>query len=377
MRFKAIGSVAVMLAAMMLAGCDDEKDKQEVGPPVKVGAPIRKELVEWDEFTGRFQASERVEVRARVSGYLQELHFKDGEKVKEGDLLFTIDQRPYQIDLERAEASYVLAQKEFARAKRLQQSSAGTVQLVDQRQQELNEAKAAFDDAKLNLEFTQVKSPIDGRAGRHLVDVGNLVSGEDNGATLLTTVVATRPIDFYFEASEQELLKYIRLDQEGSRESSRTATRKMYVKLQDEKEFIHEGVIDFVDNEVDPDTGTIQGRATFENDDDVLLPGVFGRGRMAGSGRYNAMLVPDEVIGTNQTQKIVYVVNQKNVVEPRNVVLGPLHDGGLRIIREGLSDEDRVVMAGIMMVRPDMKVTPVPVDEKGNEILPDSKKGKE
>ncbi len=362
-RFK-ISACVVVASMMLLAACDDEKEKEAGGPPIKVGAPIYKELTEWDEFTGRFRASNRVEVRARVSGYLAELHFKDGEKVKQGDLLFTIDQRPYQIDLQSAQSAYVRGQKDYDRAKKLQQSSAGTMQLLDQRQQEMNAAKSALDRARLNLEFTQVISPIDGRVSRHLVDVGNLVSGEDNGATLLTTVVATDPIDFYFEASEQEMLKYIRLDRAGSRESSRTARRKMLVKLQDEKEFVHEGVIDFVDNEVDPDTGTLQGRATFDNEDGLLLPGVFGRGRMAGSGRYEATLVPDEVVGTNQTQKIVYVVNKDNMIEPRNVVLGPLHDGALRIIREGLSRDDRVVMAGIMMVRPGMKVTPVPVDEK-------------
>lgn len=375
-QFKLLACVG-MASLMLLTACDDEKDKQAGGPPVKVGAPIHKELTEWDEFTGRFRASNRVEVRARVSGYLDEVRFKDGEKVKQGDVLFVIDQRPFQIDLQSAQAAYVRAQKDYDRAKKLQQSSAGTVQLLDQRQQELNAARSALDRAKLNLEFTQVKSPISGRVSRHLVDVGNLVSGQDTGATLLTTVVATDPIDFYFEASEQELLKYIRLDRAGSRESSRTAKRHFFVKLQDEKDFVHEGVIDFVDNEVDPDTGTIQGRATFENADEVLLPGVFGRGRMAGSGRYEAMLVPDDVVGTNQTQKIVYVVNKDNAIEPRNVVLGPLHDGGLRIIREGLTDEDRVVMAGIMMVRPGMKVTPVPVDEHGNEIKPEKEKNKD
>ena len=347
------------LVPLMLMGCDDDEESQNL-PPVTVSTPVRQSLTEWDEYTGRFQAVERVELRARVSGYLEDIRFTDGQKVKKGDILFVIDQRPFRIDLERARAAHDLAKKEYGRYQKLAKTSASSVQALDERQQQLREAKANLESAELNLEFTEIKSPIDGRVSRHLVDEGNLISGGDLAATLLTTVIADDPIHFYFDASEQDMLKYIRLDQEGKRTSSREEHRPVFVKLQDELEFAHEGKMDFVDNELDDSSGSLQGRAILANPDGMLLPGLFGRMRLAGSGEYEAMLVPDEAIGSNQTQKIVYVLNKENVIEPHPVQLGPLHERKWRIIRDGLKWDDRIVWAGVARVRPGMKVDPKP-----------------
>lgn len=350
---------ALVAIPLLLSACDDDENKPQL-PPAMVSGPIKQRLTEWDEYTGRFRAFERVEIRARVSGYLDEVRFKDGQLVKKGDVLFVIDQRPFRIALDRAEAQYDLAEKEYGRYKQLRKTNASSQQSLDERFQQLRDAKASLDHAQLEMEFTEIKSPIDGRVGRHLVDVGNLVSGGDTGAMMLTTVVTEKPVHFYFEASEQDILKYTKLDREGKRESSRTKPRPVYVKLQDEKDYSNEGVMDFVDNELDRQTGTLQARAIFENPYGSLIPGLFGRLRIAGSEEYEAMLVPDTVIGTNQSQKFVYVLNSENTVEQRTVELGPLYDGGLRIIRSGVKDGDRIVMEGIMKIRPGMKVDPKP-----------------
>ena len=355
--------IPLLLVPFLIVGCKkDDKPATPQAIPVKVSAPITKTLTEWDEFTGRFRARDRVEVRARVSGYLDAVKFTDGQRVSKGDVLFVIDPRPFKIALDQAEAQFTLAQRVYARAKSLRSSNAVSQQELETAEQQFRSAKAALDAAKLNMEFTAVRSPISGMVSRHLVDVGNVVSGGDVNATVLTTVVSVDPIDFYFEASEDELLKYTRLDKSGARESSRTKHRPVSIKLADEKDFVHTGTIDFVDNEVDRSTGTLQARARVTNTDGTLTPGIFGRIRMAGSGEYEATLVPEDVIGTNQTQKFVYVVNEKNILEPRPVVLGPLYEGNLRIIRDGLTPKDKVVMAGITMLHPGMPVTPMPMD---------------
>lgn len=348
---------------LLVAACNDD-EKSAGAPPVTVSGPKMQTLTEWDEYTGRFSAVDRVEIRARVSGYLDEIRFTDGQDVKAGDVLFVIDQRPFRIALERAEARRDLAQKEYDRYKRLAQTSASSQQALDERSQGLRDARAALEEARLNMEFTEVKSPINGRVSRHLVDQGNLISGGDIGATLLTTVVSESPIHFYFDASEQEFLKYTRLNLEGTRTSSRDEAKPVEVKLQDEKEFLHKGKMDFVDNELDRSTGSLQGRAIFENADGSLLPGLFGRLRIAGSGEYEAMLVPDEATATNQSQKIVFVVNAEDTIEPRPVVLGPLYEGKWRIVRSGIGPDDRIVWAGLAKVRPGMKVTPKPLQEE-------------
>lgn len=345
---------------LLFASCGNEKENAPRAMPVKVAAPTFQKLAEWDEYTGRFRARESVEIRARVSGYLDEIKFVDGQAVKAGDVLFVVDQRPFKIALEQAAARHELAKKDYERSKNLAAKKAISQQELDIAFEKFRDAKAGLEQAQLELEFTEVKSPIDGRASRNLIDKGNLITGGAAGATLLTTVVSQNPIDFYFEASEQDVLKYTRLNEAGTRESSRTLKRPVFLKLQDEQQFVHQGEIDFIDNALDPSTGTLQARAVFQNPKDEFLPGIFARIRLAGSGEYEATLVPDAVVGTNQTIKFVYVVGKDSLLEIRPVVLGPLYENGLRIIRSGLSKTDKVVMAGITMLRPGMPVKPEP-----------------
>lgn len=368
-------TLLIGLMAAMLSACKDENAQNQNGAmTVEVSPPLREEIIEYDEYTGRFRASNRVEIRARVSGYLDEIRFKDGQRVKAGDVLFVIDQRPFRIALERAQAQYDIARKEFERYRKLRKTNAVSQQQLDERELRLREATAARDEALLNMEFTEVKSPIDGRVSRHRIDIGNLVTGGDMGAQLLTTVVTEDPIHFYVEASEKEILKYEQLAREGKRESSRNIRRKVAVKLINEDQFLHEGYIDFVDNEVDLNTGTIQGRAVLANPEGVLIPGIFGRMRIAGSGEYEAMLVPDRLIGTNQNRKFVYVVDDNNQVAMKPVETGPLHNEEYRVIRSGLSENDRIIQSGIARLRPGMAVNPQPAGQGNGAQAPGTPK---
>ncbi|MCI0453548.1 MAG: efflux RND transporter periplasmic adaptor subunit [Candidatus Dadabacteria bacterium] len=345
-----------------------------------------RELIEWDEYTGRLEAVESVEVRARVSGYLQSINFKEGAIVKKGNLLFVIDPRPYKAELDRAEAELKvakarleLAKNDLARAKKLLTVRAISEEEADTRsanvnvaQATLEQAKASVEAARLNVEFTQVTAPITGRISRELVTEGNLING-GTGGTLLTTIVSLDPIYCYAEADEQAFLKYIRLAREGTRLSSREVQNPAYLALADEEGFPHKGYIDFVNNRLDPDTGTITGRAIFPNPDLTLTPGLFARIRIPGSGKYNAILLPDEAIGSDQSQRFVMIVNKENTTEYRKVELGPIVNG-LRIIREGLKPEDWVIVKGVQRVMPGVKVDPqkekiTPKDE--NFLTPD------
>lgn len=356
MRFP--GILNVSLAAVLLAGCGGSDQSGGTPPPpeVTVASPLVKSIVEWDEYTGRFQAVNRVEIRARVSGYLESVEFDDGQIVEQGDLLFVIDQRPFRIALERARAQFSLADKEFERADELIGRNVIPQEDYDRRQQELAVARANMDQAQLDMQFTEVRSPITGRISTERVDVGNLVVANE---TLLTTVVSLDPIHFIFDASERELLRYTRLDRSGQRPGSQDNPNPIFVKLFDEEEYVHEGRMDFVDNEVDLGTGTIQGRAILPNPDRVIYPGQTGRARLIGSGEYDAVLVPDDIIGTDQSRKFVLVVGEDNTAQMRFVTLGPLRDNGLRIIREGLSTDDTVIINGIQRARPGNPVTPV------------------
>jgi RND family efflux transporter MFP subunit len=353
----------------LLTACISESQEAAAPPPppeVTVATPLKKTVVDWDEYTGRFQAVERVEVQSRVDGYLAEIRFQDGQMVEKGDVLFVIDQRPFQIalegaqaDLRQAEAEAKRTESEFNRFRQLRESQTVSEEEFEERRQamfgtraQVEAAKAAVDEANLNLEYTQVKAPVSGRVSRHRVSIGNLISGGSTGATLLTTIVSVDPIHFYFEASESQLLKYTRLNNSGARPGSRHNANPVYVRLMDEDDFVHQGSMDFVDNEVDLGTGTIEGRALFENSEGIIEPGMFGRARLLGSGEYQALLVPDTAIGADQSRKFVYVVDDNDQVEMRFVQLGPLQDDNLRVIRDGLEENDRVVIGGIQRVRP-------------------------
>lgn len=367
-------------------GCNRQDSTTAPPPRVTVSQPLVRELIEWDEYTGRLEAVESVEVRARVSGYLQSINFKEGAIVKKGDLLFLIDPRPYKAELDRAEAELKvtkarleLARNDLARAKKLLTARAISEEEADTRSADVNVAqatleqgKAAVEAARLNVEFTQVTAPISGRISREFVTEGNLING-GTGGTLLTTIVSLDPIYCYAEADEQAFLKYVRLAREGKRPSSRDEQNPVYLALADEEGFPHKGHMDFVDNQLDPDTGTITGRAIFPNPDLTLTPGLFARVRIPGSGKYDAILLPDEAIGSDQSQRFVMIVNNENTTEHRKVELGPIVNG-LRIIRKGLKPGDWVIVKGVQRVRPGMKVDPqkekiTPKDE--NFLTPD------
>lgn len=353
---------AILLITLLCLGCQDAKQNAlpPQAPEVIVAKPLKKKIIDWDEYTGRFQAIERVEVRARVSGYLDAIEFKDGQTVEQGQVLFVIDQRPFKIARDKAEAQYELAKKEYDRALDLRKKRAIAQETLDRRAQELQVTRASLDEAQLNFEFTEVKSPIGGRVSRSQIDVGNLITGGSANATLLTTVVSLDPIHFYFEGSESDLLKYIRLDRSGKRPGSDTNPNPVFTKLQDEEDYRHQGHMDFVDNEVDLSTGTIQARAIFPNPQGIIYPGLFGRARLLGSGEYQALLLPDEVIATNQSRKFVMLVGAENRAEMRFVKLGTLRDSGLRVILEGLHENDQVIINGLQRARPGAPVTPVP-----------------
>lgn len=359
-----------LIVALGCAGCGSQKPPELPPPKVTVVHPVAREIVEWDEYTARLEAVESVEVRPRVGGYLQSIHFQDGAIVHEGDLLFTIDPRPYQAELRRAAAEVelrrsqlALAQKNFQRGQDLLAKNAISKEEVDVRQSNLRQAQASLDEAlaqldaaALNVEFTQVTAPVTGRIGRRLVTEGNLITGGmGTQGTLLTTIVSMDPIYAYFDADEGSMLKYMRLAQSGERPSSREHKNPVQVGLADEEGFPHAGTMDFVDNQVDLGTGTIVGRALLPNPDLILVPGMFARLRLQGSGRYRAILIPDEAILNDQAKKFVYVVDEAGTVHYRAIEPGPLHDG-LRVVREGLSVEDWVVTAGMQRIKQETKV---------------------
>ncbi len=347
-------------------------------PPVTVAPPLAKRIATWDEYSGRFEAIEAVEVRPRVSGFIEKIHFKDGQIVKAGDQLFTIDPREYRISVESAEAEIArsdaqvdLAENEVERARPLVKTGAVTERDFDQRSANLNVQRAALQAAQanlkraqLNLEWTAVTAPVSGRISDRKVDIGNLVTGGTGGTTLLTTIVSLDPIHFVFDASEADYLRYGRLSIAGGRKSSRDAENPVRVRLADEAEFKHTGHMDFVDNQLNARSGTIRGRALFDNKDQLFVPGVFARMQLFG-GDLDALLIPDGAVVSDQMRKIVFVVGEDNVVKAAPVTLGPLEEG-LRVITKGLTTNDKVVIEGIAnpMVRPGAKVTPKPGEVK-------------
>jgi len=368
------GAGLALALATALSACSEKPPQQPAAaaPPVTVAQPVKRTVTDWDEFTGRFEAIEEVQVRARVGGYVTSVEFRDGAIVKTGDLLYVIDSRPFEAVAEQANgqlsdarAKVELAKRELDRALTLTLNQTVTEATVDQRRQSLQAAHAAemqaegtLKAAQLNIEFTHVLAPITGRVSRHLVTPGNLVQGSDNGATtLLTTIVSLDPIYIYFDVDEATYLKNNKLWFEGRRPSSRDTPNPVEVALTGETKPSHEGQMDFLDNRLDVSTGTLRSRAVIPNKDLSILPGQFGRVRLIGSSPYEALLIPDTAIATDQSRKIVFVVKDDDTVEAKPVVLGPLDDG-LRVIREGLKAEDRVIVDGIQRARVGAKVSP-------------------
>jgi RND family efflux transporter MFP subunit len=359
---------------LLLTACQQQQAAPPPSPPkVTVNQPIIRDVVESDEYTGRLEAMESVEIRARVNGYLQSVHFTDGAIVKQGTLLFVIDPRPYQAELNRAKAQLEQAiarfertQKDFARAQQLVKSRAMSQEEVDTRsadqreaQEAVQAARAAVEAARLNVEFTQVKAPISGRVSRHLVTEGNLINGGTAESTLLTRIVSLDPLYGYFDVDERAFLKYTRLWRNGARPGSREVNIPIALGLANEMGFPHQGHLDFIDNRLDPNTGTMTGRAVIPNPDLTLTPGLFARIRLPGSSQYEALLLPDEAIGSDQTQRFAFVVNDQHTVEYRRVELGPMIDG-LRVIRHGLKPQEWVIVNGVQRVRTGTKVDPQP-----------------
>lgn len=367
--------------AISLAACDEapEGDAQaQAAPPpeVTVASPLVRRLTEWDEFTGRFEPVQEVEIRARVSGYVDEIHFQDGQVVERGQILFAIDPRPYEATVDRlkaeiqqAEAQLQLAQLDQGRTQRLVSTSAAARATLDQRDAELASAQASLAaaqaqlrQAELDLGFTQVTAPFRGRISDRRADVGNLVSDQ----TLLTTLVQLDPIYLTFDMSESDFLAYQRAVQRGELPSTRDNKTLVAAHLVDEEDWPHQGTMDFVDNVVDRGSGTIRGRAVFPNREGLITPGQFGRIRIPGSPEYDAILVPDAAIMTDQSRRIVLTIDAEGTVQPRIVRPGPSQPGGLRIVRQGLKPEDRIIINGLVRARPGAKVTP-----KDGRIEPD------
>lgn len=359
-------AVLMSAAALFLADCHRQPAPPPPPPTVVVSRPLAKRIVDWDDFVGRFVAVNSVDVRPRVSGYLQSIEFTDGQMVKKGQLLFVIDPRPYQAALDQArgqlahaEAVLANAKVELDRAVKLLAAHAISEQeyqtrLATERQAEADDltARGNLETAALNLGFTRITSPVAGRVSDHRLSVGNLVTQD---TTILTNVVDLDPIWFSFYGAESLYLKYERAAQTGFRPSSRVFPNPVEIRLQDQPNFAIHGRMDFVDNSLDPNSGTIRGRAVVSNPNLFLAPGLFGHVRLLGSGAYEALLLPDEAIAAQQTDQIVYVVDRDGVVHQRKIQTGPTVDG-LRVVRSGLNAGDVVVIAGLQRVRPGLKV---------------------
>ncbi|WDQ17235.1 efflux RND transporter periplasmic adaptor subunit [Rhodopirellula sp. P2] len=382
-------------------------------PTVTVAQPISKKIVEWDAYTGRMEAVDLVEVRARVDGYLQSVHFDEGQIVEKNDLLFIVDPRPYEAELAAAqaklqqsesqlkqakamtevaranllqsEAQLNLADVRYKRTQRLVERNASSQDELDDReaeflkakadvegvraslnsseaaiataQAEIEVAKAGVDTAELNLQYTRIRAPITGRISRKYVTEGNLIAGGTATSSLLTTIASVQPIYCVFDATEQDVLKYSRLAKSGERESSRVAKNPVYLGLMDEEGFLHQGHMDFVDNRFDVNTASMRARSVFANEDELLLPGMFARIRIPGSAPHDAVLIPDSAIGTDQSSQYVYVVVD-GVIKRQTITSGPIIDG-LRVIREGLDGTESLVIKGLMQSRPDAEVNTI------------------
>lgn len=365
------------LPILLLAACTEQPEAGATPlPTVEFVLPVQRNITDWDEFTGRLEATESVDLRARVSGLLESIHFEDGEVVEKGQLLFVIDARPFQAELDArladvqlAESAYDLAKSNLERGRELLDANAIATEDVDARAATLAQTEAAMMAARarvaaaqLNVDFTRVTAPIAGRVSDHFVSVGNLISGGTAQSTLLTRIVSTSPIYCRIEADENLVLRYLRLNAAGKRQSSRDYDAPAQLSLADEQGFPHEGVLDFVDNRFDAGSATMRARARFENPDGLLLPGMFARVRITGEAERDALLVPDKAVQTTQTLRYLLVVDETNVVQYRPVVVGSLTEDGLREIKEGVQASDRVISSGLFFARPGALVQPKPAE---------------
>ena len=376
--------VPAALLLLLLAGCDSSQPRAQAGPPpapqVTVAKAVKRLVADRDEYVGRFVAVDAIEMRARVSGYLDAVHFQDGQLVKKGDLLFTIDRRPFeatlaqaQANLAQARANLAYAEADLERGQSLVRGSTITQQTFDQRTQskrvaEANVAaqEAAVRQANLDLEFTELRAPVSGRIGDRRVSPGNLVTGGTTGTTtLLATIASVDPIRFEFTMDETSYLRYMRLVGDGASDANRGINVPVRLKLIDEPKFSHVGKTDFVDNAIDRASGTIRGRAEFPNPAGTFTPGMFGRIQVAVAAPEEALLVPDVAIGTEQVRKFVLVVDKDNVARPKYVTLGLVVDG-LRVVTAGLEADDLVIVNGLMRARPGTKVSPQAVAGSGD-----------
>lgn len=378
MRLKQTFTLGLLIGSLSLlsaCGVETSAQQQQMTPAVSVAAVVHQRITEWDEFTGRLEAPESVSLRPRVSGFIDSIGFKEGAIVKAGEPLFYIDDRSFKAEIRRLEAELSdansrlkLAKSSYIRATELTEKNAISDEVFDNRVAELEQAKArlrsttaALEIAKLNLSYTQVTAPITGRVSRALITAGNLVTA---GQTELTSIVSVNKVYAYFDADEQTYLKYMKLAQEGKRPSSRDVKNPVYMGLANDTGFPHEGYIDFIDNQVNPTTGTIRGRAVFENTKGNFIPGLFTRIKLVGSASYDGILIDDKAITTDLGKKYVLVLDSENKVQYRTITLGEKLNG-LRVVTSGLNAEDSIVVNGLQRVRPGAQVNPeiVPMTE--------------
>jgi RND family efflux transporter MFP subunit len=382
--YNALGIVIALSA--LAAGCGKpavSKSAPLVTPSVSVALPIPRKVNEWDEFTGRLASPETVEVRARVSGYIDKIHFKEGGDVKQGDLLVTIDQRPYQaaVDRLKADLGAARARGELARAEAKRGESLAATKAIStdtyetrlktaaEAEQSVLSSEAALKSAQLDLEFTEVRAPISGRISNARITAGNLVTGGSTAnTTLLTTIVSLDPLHCYFDADEASALRYRQLHREGKRTSAIFNAIPAEMALGNEQGFPHKGSVDFVDNQLNPATGTIRARAVFANTDRLMAPGFFARVRIPGVGEYEAVLVRDSAISSDQGRLFVLTVDDKNKTVYRAIKTGPIVDG-LRVVREGVGASDHVIVSGLMSARPGVIVQPQAVSMSTNTTV--------
>lgn len=362
----------IALAAAIACARADAQPGAPPPPKVTVATVVEQPVTEWDEFTGRLEAVDTVAVRPRVSGYVSKVTFDEGAVVRKGEVLFEIDARPFQAEVDRLRAERTRAvavvdraESELQRAERLRAENAMSREEFDRRSAFAREAKAqvaavsaALAAAELNLEFTRVTAPISGRVGRAIVTEGNLVSTGPGEATLLTTLVSIDPIHAHFDADESIFLKYVELARQGRRQNARAARQPIAMELAGETGYPRRGELDFLDNRLDPSTGTIRGRALFRNPTGELTPGLFVRLRLQGTSKYPGVLIEDRAVGTDLDKRFVFVVKADRTIEYRPVTLGPLVDGQ-RVVRSGLTPGEQIVVNGLQRVRPGVTVDPV------------------